>query len=141
MEESVMAMALANCDRCGRLFNKTTRGICPNCVREEEQVFEEIKAYIRANDAATIEDVASAIGVDEELVLQYLQEGRLEITESLAYPCLNCGKFIKIGKYCKTCSEELESSMLGVASELKKKLETRKATGAYFSQRDDLKKR
>lgn len=126
-------MALANCERCGQLFNRVTRNICPNCIREEEKLFDDVKDYIRTHEAATVSEVADATQVSEERVLHYLREGRLELSGTLTYACESCGKPIRSGRFCSECKQELGSDMSDAARALKQQLTSKNSMG-YYSQ-------
>ena len=133
-----MEMALANCDRCGRLFNRVTRNICPDCIREEEQMFDEIKAYLREHEGATVTEVSEATGVAEERILHYLRDGRLVLSGTMSYPCESCGKPIRTGRFCTECKNDLEAGMSDAARSLKQQLSNKDASGAYYSQKSTL---
>jgi hypothetical protein len=53
-------MALANCKRCGNLFNRVTRDICDACYKREEEDLVKVQHYLRDNAKAglSIEEVA-----------------------------------------------------------------------------------
>ncbi len=133
-------MALANCERCGQLFNRVTRSICPNCVKEEEKSFDEVKEYIRSHDSATISEVAEATQVSEERVLHYLREGRLELSGTLTYACESCGTPIRTGRFCSACQQMLGSDIAGAAKALKQQLLSKDSSG-YYSQNPTLRGR
>ena len=127
-------MSIATCKRCGRLFQKVTVDICPECVRKEEVTFEEIKLFLRTHEDATVEDVVEAMDVDEELVVKFLRDGRLIASKKMTYPCSGCGKPIQTGKYCPDCLK----NMLGTVNNLKESLAKSQNKGpGYYSMRDD----
>ena len=127
-------MSIATCKRCGRLFQKVTVDICPECVRKEEATFEEIKHFLRLHESATVEEVVEALGVDEELVVKFLRDGRLIASKKMTYPCAECGKPIQTGKYCPDCLK----NMLGTVNDLKESLaKSQKKGPGYYSARDD----
>ena len=47
---------LRNCARCGKVYAKTVRDICPECYRKEEEDFQKVYRFLqnRKNREATI---------------------------------------------------------------------------------------
>lgn len=128
-------MSIASCKRCGKLFQKVATDICPDCARKEEAIFEEIKLYLRTHENAGIEEVVEALGVDEDVVIKFLRDGRLVASKKMTYPCAECGKPIQTGKYCRDCLQ----SLVGTVNDLKESLEKHKKTyqSGYYSQRGE----
>lgn len=126
-------MSITSCKRCGRLYNKTTSDICPDCVRQEEVTFNEIKLFLRTHENAGVDDVVEALGVDEELVIKFLREGRLIASKKMTYPCAECGKPIQTGKFCPECLEKIVNTVNDIKTSL---LKSNKPQGGYFSDRD-----
>lgn len=102
---------LANCSRCNAVFVKTSRDICPNCYREEEEAFQKVYRFLskRENREATMAEIVKATGVEEELIIKFIRMNRLEMSRfpKLAYPCERCGVDIVTGKLCEECSQEI----------------------------------
>ena len=127
-------LPIATCKRCGKLFNKVTLDICPDCVRKEEVLFDEIKLFLRTHENATIEEVVEALDVDEELVVKFLRDGRLVASKKMTYPCAECGKPISTGKYCPDCLK----NMMNTVNSLKESIiNSQKKGPGYFSRSDD----
>ena len=42
-------MDVRNCPKCGKMFHDTGDGICQNCMKEEEELFQTVRAYIKEN--------------------------------------------------------------------------------------------
>ncbi len=124
-------LTIATCKRCGKLFQSTITELCPNCVRKDEAVFDEIKIYLRANQNANIADIVKALDVDEELVFKFLREGRLIATNKMSYPCTGCGKPIASGKYCPNCLKNLVGKVNNLKESIRK--ESGKNKSGYFS--------
>lgn len=123
----VLPMAeLANCARCDAVFVKTSRDICTECYREEEQAFQKVYRFLskRENREATIAEIVKATGVEEELIIKFIRNNRLQRSRfpKLAYPCERCGIDIVTGRFCEECSEKLISEF-----EAQEKLEERQS--------------
>ncbi|MDI3327905.1 MAG: flagellar protein [Alicyclobacillaceae bacterium] len=103
-------MDFANCKRCGRIYRKVHgESVCPSCRREEEELYQKVRAYVSEHRGATIMEVSEATGVDPDLVLKFLREGRLAVVsgKNLKYPCERCGREITVGRFCDRCTAEL----------------------------------
>ena len=103
--------SLANCPRCGNVFVKSLREICPSCYKEEEEAFKIVYQFLKKqqNREATIREIVEATEVEEELVIKFVKEKRLRTSQfpKLAYPCDKCGEQITSGKICPRCSTGL----------------------------------
>ncbi|MCR4399683.1 MAG: flagellar operon protein YvyF [Syntrophomonadaceae bacterium] len=114
---------LRNCPLCERVFAFAGgRNLCPACIEAEEAEFAVVRAYVRAHPGATIIEVASATGVEEERILEFLKDGRL-ISKGLAsvvlHRCERCGQPIPAGRYCGECTNLLASSLRQAADTLR----------------------
>ncbi len=106
---------LANCARCDKVFVKTTRSICSDCVKEDEKQFQIVYDFLkkRENRRATIPEIVEATGVNEDVILQFVKDKRLRSTQfpNLSYPCERCGEPIARGKICVNCTDEISSDL------------------------------
>lgn len=110
-----MMADLRNCPECGRLFAYQGRNLCKKCQEEEENEYLVVRRYVREHPGATVFEVAEETGVEEEKILQFLRDGRLQskgLTSVLE--CERCGKKISSGRYCPQCIKELDSQIQGV---------------------------
>ena len=108
-------MGVTNCPRCGKMFYPVGKDakICPECVKEEEQVFETLKEYLRENPGKNMADITADTGISAKKVNKFLREGRLEVTEGMEgfLTCMNCGKSITTGKYCNDCASKISKKL------------------------------
>jgi flagellar operon protein (TIGR03826 family) len=106
---------LSNCKLCGKIFVKTTASVCPTCGKEQEKMFEKVYTYIRVqkNREATVHEVSQDTGVEEDLIHDWIKEGRLKTTgmPQMGYPCRSCGHAIKSGKFCDACGKQLNKEL------------------------------
>ncbi|BBU38277.1 TIGR03826 family flagellar region protein [Aeribacillus sp. FSL K6-1121] len=107
---------LANCPKCGSLFVKTRlRSICDACYQEEEKAFETVYNFLRKkeNRRSTITEVVQKTGVEEDLILKFIHQGRIQLANfpNLGYPCSRCGTLIREGKLCVSCKKEIQSQI------------------------------
>lgn len=113
-------MNVANCARCGKIYVKVASSLCPDCVRQDEQMYELVYRYLRDHPRSTVAQVAAATEVPEDRILLFLREGRLQASEwvALTYPCERCGEPISNGVYCSSCAHEMQESLRGLAAQL-----------------------
>ena len=107
-------MEIRNCKQCGRLFNYLNgRPICPECKKELEDKFAQVKQYIREHGGATINEVAEDNDVDIKQIKQWVREERLVFSSDspLSIECENCGAPIKTGKYCPQCMAKMAANL------------------------------
>lgn len=124
-------MALANCPKCGKLFNKVTRNICVDCSNVEENALRKTQAYLRKTPNASIAQVIydleeDDVYIDKPMLEKWTEEGRITLVIEVATEakphCSLCGREVKPGEsICKTCkftkiprmNEHAEQSSLG----------------------------
>ncbi|MCT4605027.1 MAG: MerR family transcriptional regulator [Marinisporobacter sp.] len=106
---------IRNCKECGRIFQYTgVSKICTRCQKKEDNDFNVVREYIYENQGATLTEVSEETGVDEDKILRFLREGRLEIVgedSALILECERCGKGIRTGRFCDECAHELEKGL------------------------------
>lgn len=130
-------MDIMNCPTCGKLFMKNAvRDVCADCYRQEEASYDRVYQFLRKreNRAATIETVANATGVEESLLYKWVRRGRLHTAQfpNLGYPCDQCGKIIKKGKLCDSCTSNIKNELEVFDKEQQRMENLRKS--AYYSQ-------
>lgn len=108
-----MGMNLTNCRKCGRLFHRVDRPICPDCVKALEEKYQEVKEYIREHDDATIVQVSKEMDVSVEQIKKWVREERLYFRDaaSSGIQCMMCGIPIAKGKYCPKCSQKMANQL------------------------------
>ncbi len=107
-------MNVANCRGCGRLFNVVTnRNLCPACLNELENKFQEVRKYLEENPLANINIVSEDCEVSVKQIKQWVREERLTFSESSmdGVACEKCGKMIRTGKYCDECKNKIANNL------------------------------
>ncbi|WP_350344123.1 hypothetical protein PRVXT_000497 [Proteinivorax tanatarense] len=127
-------MTVSNCPRCGKMFRKIKKSICPKCVAEEDKEYEIVREFLYDNPGAGIQDITESTGISEDRIIKFLREDRLVNInkDSLLLDCESCGTAISSGRYCEQCKVRLESDIRGVVGG--KRGEERLA-GSYHSKR------
>lgn len=107
---------LANCMNCDAVFVKNIREICQKCFEAEEKAFEIVYRFLvkRQNREATMDDIANETGVERELIVKFIKEKRLRISQfpKLSYPCDRCGNNIITGNLCHTCTQTFRKELI-----------------------------
>lgn len=121
-------MNIKNCPKCKRIFTPLNKElICIECQKKEEEEFICVRDYLRENRGQNINIVSEETGVSVKKILQYLKQGRLEITEGMGefLKCEKCGVSIKTGKFCRNCSEKMAKDLQGVIKGNESNLDTK----------------
>lgn len=113
-------MSIANCPRCGKVFNKTAgASICQPCVDAEEEAFQKVYAFLKENLEATVPEIQYATDVEEKLILKFLEDGRLMGTGAKLSPkCHDCGAPIQMGRFCSNCLAKKRDAFTSQAKHL-----------------------
>ncbi len=104
---------LISCRVCGVIMVRIARDICPKCFQEEEELFNNIKSFLRANSGASIDQVAARCNCTEDRVMEFIKSGRLERVgvKSIAHQCQLCNKIIYEGVMCPECNKTLKEQV------------------------------
>lgn len=110
-------MEVVNCPKCGRVFTRIKDTLCPDCLKKEEDTYNLVRDYIKANPNSTMTQITKDTGVSTRKINKYLRDGRLEVTSGISdfLKCMSCGVPITTGKFCRNCSSKLSKSFEGVA--------------------------
>jgi flagellar operon protein (TIGR03826 family) len=104
-----MSLNVGNCPKCGRIFDKKFRDVCPKCHQEVEDQYGKCIQYLRENRKCTLEELSKAVEVPMHLIAKFIREGRISLaqTPNMFYPCEMCGEGIRLGNICDTCRRKL----------------------------------
>jgi len=102
-------MNLANCPRCGKLFAKGIKEVCPACLRDIDKEYELCANYLRKNRGAAITELSEETGVTIKQITKFIREGRISMMDApnLSYPCESCGVLISTNHLCDNCRARL----------------------------------
>ena len=107
-------MEVTNCRGCGRLFNYLSGPkLCPECVKGLEDKFQEVKAFLRDNPSAGIDQTATKTEVSVKQIRQWIREERLILSEACidGITCEKCGTPIQSGRFCAACKGEMTDNL------------------------------
>ncbi|WP_268884365.1 TIGR03826 family flagellar region protein [Alicyclobacillus fructus] len=135
-ETGGIRLALANCRRCGRLFNKMGHDVCPSCIHEEENKIAEIRDYLREHPLANIYEVSQGTSAAYEEIVDLIRTGKLLLRQypNMTYPCERCGAPTQSGRLCMNCAQELgEGIQMYDRKYYNKKPYTKNRNGGFYS--------
>ncbi|CAM4390401.1 flagellar protein [Paenibacillus alkaliterrae] len=116
-------MNLDNCPRCGKLFAKNFRDVCPSCMRDIDKEYELCANYLREFKGSIITELSDATGVSIKQITKFIREGRISMVNApnLSYPCESCGTLIRENHICDTCRIRLEKDKKKMLQDLAQK--------------------
>jgi predicted amidophosphoribosyltransferase len=110
-------MPIANCEKCGAVFLKTLKSICPKCIKQEESDFQQAVVWLRENPGETMNSLSKATGIEMRDILRWVREQRLMFSRNAGAPvCRKCGMVIDAGELCETCKSSLSREITGSAN-------------------------
>lgn len=114
-------MPITNCRRCGRVYNRIGRDLCPECVKDEDEAYKVVRPYLRQHPNTHMTQLSEDTGVSEDLIVEMIRDGRLILSNhsNLFYSCERCGGPTQSGKYCPACAEEMSGSFTAASEELR----------------------
>lgn len=129
-----MALNIANCPKCGKIFAKGIHNICPACVKQIEEEYEVCLKYLRDNRGATIADLSESTKVSIRQITKFIREGRISLLDApnLTYPCEMCGILIREGHICEGCRKRLAKDVDVAKEEERRKLEQERSRTKYM---------
>ncbi len=140
-------MNVRNCVRCGKIFQYSNVGrpICPNCRKDLEVKFKEVREYIKRNPNTSIAEVSEVTECDVKQIKQWIREERLSFSKDsmIGIDCENCGTTIKTGRFCdeckKTVTQDLKNAYDRPKQEVKENpfAQKRKDTRMRFLNKDE----
>lgn len=106
----IINMIIKNCKRCNEVFNFVSSPYCQNCLETIEKSYKTVRNYVYKHPDATVEIISEEVGIEQDLVLEMLREGKLEWKPKADAVCEICGHPASFGKVCQSCSNRLRST-------------------------------
>lgn len=106
-------MEMRNCSRCRQPYIYNGNPFCSECREGEHEDFQQVKDFLGENPGAGVEEIHEETGVDRDLILYFLREGRLEVAaeSGLGSKCQVCKKPIPEGRICQACVHQLRQPL------------------------------
>ncbi|MUT65022.1 TIGR03826 family flagellar region protein [Paenibacillus sp. NEAU-GSW1] len=119
---------IENCPRCGRIFAKHFRDVCPSCLKDIDKEYELCSTYLRENKGAIITELSESTGVSIRQITKFVREGRISLLNApnLSYPCEVCGTLIRESNLCDNCRTRFQK-------------DAKKSTSTFASRAEDSK--
>jgi len=148
----VAKLGIRNCIRCKKIFMPVSgEKMCPDCRKEEMEMEEHVKSYVRDHPGITVDQLIEGSGAPSALVWRMIQQGLFENANlrDAKYPCGNCGKLITKGVYCYECASKLrlDAQKFAQAMTSKKRAEEKAAenkrtfSGSMYEEIDNSRSR
>ena len=104
-----MAMNIDNCPRCGKIFVRNYKKLCPSCLKEAEEQYERCIAYLRENRGCTMQQLSDETKVPVAQIIRFIREGRISLEDhpGVHYECEVCGAPIRESHLCDACRKRL----------------------------------
>lgn len=127
-------LVIANCKRCESLFNKVLHDICPNCLQEDQERFEQVRDYLKDNRYAKLVDIVRDTHVLIEEITDMIEQGKLVLVDfpNLTIECQGCGLPTQDGAYCSTCKSEMIMALADATEHVRKLRGNENRTVAKF---------
>jgi flagellar operon protein (TIGR03826 family) len=139
-----MGMNVANCPRCGKVYVKNHRDVCPACIKEIDLQLENCLKYLKQNRGTTIQDLSEATEVPVKQIAKFIREGRISIigAPNMTYPCEVCFTPIRESNICESCRQRLAKDVTNSKEDEDREKEIRKQENKVtFNITDRLKDR
>ena len=106
-------MDTRNCKMCGKLFNRVRSPFCPECTKELDEKFKQVKDYLYGNPDAGIAEVSEEVDVSQSIIQHWIREERLSFSENskVSFSCESCGAPIQTGRFCKRCKSKMQQEL------------------------------
>lgn len=128
---------IANCKRCDRLFQKNSRDICPDCIREQLDLVAIIKAYLKTHKHATVSEVSRETDIPVDDIVDLIEDHILILVDypNIQLTCERCGTLTQEGRFCAECRADLISDLANMTKMVKNLKVTNKTDPpkGYFS--------
>jgi len=106
-------MDVRNCKRCGRLFDYAGMPVCPECNKEMEEKFVDVKKYIEEHPRVNLSAISEDMEIPMQQIKKWIREERLSFTKDsgITISCEKCGLPILTGRFCKECKQHMSDSL------------------------------
>lgn len=106
-----MAVDIGYCKYCEKIINKKYGEYCNQCVKLIDSNLARAKAELYENPDITFNELVEKEGINAEIILILMRQGRLMWKTSNVLSCVICGKSISQGNLCSDCHASLDESI------------------------------
>jgi len=120
-------LAMANCERCGKLFVFLSIKLCPECREHEDRCLRRAREILMREPNLSLLELAERLDEPLELVEKLLRERRLTLKrkDGANLTCEICGKAISEGRRCASCDLRMRRIAEEIAADGKRELRER----------------
>ena len=107
-------MPVANCPKCGKVFQKTLNSLCPGCHQSAIGQTGLVCQFLQGHPRRTLQEIASGCSVPIQDVETMLYSGKLgSVAHLIIFHCQSCSQLIPAmganGRFCLNCAQKLEN--------------------------------
>lgn len=108
-------MALSNCKKCGKLFQKNIRDICDTCYELQNKLINDICQFVlnSDNNFVTREEIMTQFKISPKDFENFFLSGKfVSISDKLKLKCIRCSNEFIAGRkasfICDNCAKKLK---------------------------------
>ena len=111
----IMERRPVNCVECGGKLRYIGGGEykCMDCHELCYDDFGKVRKFLYEDGPAPAPEVVAATGVSNQIVIELLKEGRIELVENSKFflHCEKCGCAIRFGRICPDCAKKFSKTI------------------------------
>ncbi|WP_245247221.1 MULTISPECIES: flagellar protein [unclassified Paenibacillus] len=98
-------LKVANCPKCGKVFQKNVRNLCQDCMKTVDHGYDLCDGFLRSHPKATTDELHQVTGVTQTEIISFIKNNRLPVSiyPNLTYPCNSCSAPIRQQHLCSSC--------------------------------------
>ncbi|WEK52955.1 MAG: hypothetical protein P0Y55_10125 [Candidatus Cohnella colombiensis] len=125
---------VANCPKCGKIFQRNIRNLCQSCSTEEDTHLKVLEQQLLRNRQLSNAELSSKVAIPEDKIRYLIRSGKLRLHDypNLADSCDNCEAPIRKGTLCLSCSTKIQND-IEYAIEQDRLLKERIKANTYIS--------
>jgi ribosomal protein S16 len=85
-----------NCIHCGTLTHINSQKSCESCQKEDNQLLQQAREFIRTNGRKSIFELAEALKITPARIFRWIEQGRMP-SQRFKYLCPKCGQDLMKG--------------------------------------------
>jgi hypothetical protein len=99
-----MSLNVANCPRCGSIYQKNLRDMCISCSSQIDNDINQCLKYLWKFPKTPTEELGQAMNIEASLIIQFIKQGLFSKSfKNLTYPCDSCASPIRDNRLCSKC--------------------------------------
>ncbi len=126
-----MSLNIANCPKCGKLYARNAKNMCPDCFKQIEDQYRKCLLFLRENRKCTLSELSDGTGVGTNTITNFIREGRISIAEyqNMSYKCEVCGASIREGHICESCRQRLSKDVQNLREDERRRIDRQQGDG------------